>query len=158
MFLQWKRIDENAHVPTRAHETDAGYDLYASESCVIEPGEIRMVGCGFAMVIPAGHGGFVLPRSGLAAKHGVTVINAPGLIDSGYRGEVKVALVNHGAKAHEIAVGDRIAQLVVQAVAAVVFEEVDELPSSDRGVGGFASTGLTKTIEMSRTLSLKGDS
>lgn len=128
-------------MPARAHEDDAGLDLYAAEALTIEPGARALVATGIALAIPEGYAGFVLPRSGLALRQGVTQLNAPGLIDAGYRGEVKVLLVNHDRAAAAIARGDRIAQLVIQRVEGAELIEVDELPSSDRGAGGFGSTG-----------------
>jgi len=130
-------------VPSVAHEGDAGCDLVAVESCTLAKGGGRaLVATGLAVAIPEGHGGFVLPRSGLAARHGVTCANAPGLIDSGYRGEVKVALVNLDPEHdYEVEVGDRIAQLVVLRVEAPSFQLVSELPPAQRGEGGFGSSG-----------------
>ena len=128
-------------MPARAREHDAGLDLYAAEAVTIEPGARALVPTGIALAIPPGYAGFVLPRSGLAFRHGVTQLNAPGLIDAGYRGEVKVLLVNHDRAAAAIARGDRIAQLVVQRVEPAELIEVDELPPSDRGAGGFGSSG-----------------
>ncbi|KAA3640184.1 MAG: dUTP diphosphatase [Armatimonadetes bacterium] len=125
-----------------AHEGDAGADLSASEEHTIEPGQTALVGTGLSMAIPPGHAGFVLPRSGLAIKHGITVANAPGLIDSGYRGEIRVGLINHSDSTFVVRVGDRIAQLVVMTVETPEFVEVDALDSTDRGAGGFGSTGV----------------
>jgi len=128
-------------MPARARAHDAGLDLYAAEAVVIEPGARVLIPTGIALAIPEGYAGFVLPRSGLAVRHGLTLLNTPGLIDSGYRGEVKVLLVNHDRATTTIARGDRIAQLVIQRVEPTELVEVDELPSSDRGDGGFGSTG-----------------
>ena len=125
-----------------AHLGDAGADLSASEEHTIEPGETVLVGTGLSMAIPQGYAGFVLPRSGLAIKHGVTVANAPGLIDSGYRGELRVGLINHSDSTFVIGVGDRIAQLVVMSVETPEFVEVEGLDDTDRGAGGFGSTGV----------------
>lgn len=136
-----RRLDPGLPMPARAREDDAGLDLYAAEAATIEPGGRALVPTGIALAIPPGYAGFVLPRSGLALRHGVTLLNTPGLIDSGYRGEIKVLLVNHDRAAATIARGDRIAQLVVQRVEPTELIEVDELPSSDRGTGGFGSTG-----------------
>jgi dUTP pyrophosphatase len=116
--------------------------LVASERAIIEPGERALIATGLAVAIPDGYAGFLLPRSGLAVREGVTVINAPGLIDSGYRGELKVGLVNHGDEAFVVQRGDRIAQLVIMAVERPEFVAVDELEDSARGSGGFGSTGL----------------
>jgi len=128
-------------MPARAREDDAGLDLYASQAVTIEPGSRVLVSTGIALAIPPGYAGFVLPRSGLALRHGITALNTPGLIDAGYRGEVKVLLINHDRAAATIARGDRIAQLVIQRVEPAELVEVDELPPSDRGIGGFGSTG-----------------
>jgi len=135
------RLDGELPLPAYAKPGDAGLDLRASELARLEPGERRLVPTGLAVAIPEGHAGFVLPRSGLAMQKGVTVLNAPGLIDSGYRGELKVLLVNHGAEPVIIARGERIAQLVVQRVASATLVEVERLPDSARGEGGFGSTG-----------------
>jgi dUTP pyrophosphatase len=135
------RLDGGLPLPAYAKPGDAGLDLRASESVTLEPGERRLVPTGLAVAIPEGHAGFVLPRSGLAMRKGVTVLNAPGLIDSGYRGELKVLLINHGAEAVSIDRGERIAQLVVQTVAHLRLVEEERLPDSSRGEGGFGSTG-----------------
>jgi dUTP pyrophosphatase len=137
---------ELAALPDYATEAAAGLDLAAAltEPLTIEPGAWAAVPTGLAIALPAGHEGQVRPRSGLAAKHGVTVLNAPGTIDADYRGEVQVLLVNHGSKAHEIRPGDRIAQLVVAPVTRVAVEEVasaEALGDTARGAGGFGSTG-----------------
>ena len=135
------RLDGGLPLPAYAKPGDAGLDLRASEAVTLEPGERRLVPTGLAVAIPEGHAGFVLPRSGLAMHRGVTVLNAPGLIDSGYRGELKVLLINHGAEAVSIERGERIAQLVVQPVARARLVEGERLPDSARGEGGFGSTG-----------------
>jgi len=135
------RLDGGLPLPAYAKPGDAGLDLRASESVTLEPGERRLVPTGVAVAIPEGHAGFVLPRSGLAMHKGVTVLNAPGLIDSGYRGELKVLLINHGAAAVGIERGERIAQLLIQPVAQARLVEVERLPDSARGEGGFGSTG-----------------
>jgi|SRR5664280_471904 len=143
MEIQVKVLHPDATIPSYANEGDAGCDLVAVESCVLQAGGGRaMVPTGFAVAIPEGHGGFVLPRSGLAAKHGVTCINAPGLIDAGYRGEVMIALVNLDPTTdYEVRKGDRIAQLVVLPVPSAHFRTVEELPAARRGAGGFGSSG-----------------
>jgi dUTP pyrophosphatase len=142
MNLRIARLDERARLPTRAHDGDAGLDLYALEPAVLAPGERASVPTGIAVEIPPGHAGLVLPRSGLAARHGISVVNAPGLIDSGYRGEVRVLLLNTDrARPFELGAGDRIAQLVLVRVALVTPTEVDALGDSDRGAGGFGSSG-----------------
>jgi dUTP pyrophosphatase len=135
------RLDRELPLPAYARPGDAGLDLRASESVKLEPGERRLVPTGLAIAIPEGHAGLVLPRSGLAMQKGVTVLNAPGLIDSGYRGEVKVLLINHGPVVVAIERGERIAQLVIQAVAGARLVDVERLPDSARGGGGFGSTG-----------------
>jgi dUTP pyrophosphatase len=136
-----RRIDATVPVPRYARDGDAGLDLHAAESCALRPGERRAVRTGLALAIPRGFAGFVLPRSGLALRRGMTVLNAPGLIDAGYRGELQVLLVNHGDAVVEVERGDRIAQLVIQRVEAVELVEMEELPESERGAGGFGSTG-----------------
>jgi len=143
MEILAKALHPDAVLPKYANEGDAGCDLVAIEDAVLKAGGGRaMVATGVAIAIPPGHGGFVLPRSGLASKHGVTCSNAPGLVDSGYRGELKVAMVNlDPTNDYEVKKGDRIAQLVILAVPSVSFSLVDELPEASRGEGGFGSTG-----------------
>jgi dUTP pyrophosphatase len=131
-------------VPEYAHPGDAGADLRSAEAFTLAPGERRLVGTGVAIALPDGFAAFVVPRSGLAAKHGITIVNAPGTVDAGYRGEIKVALLNtDSAVPYDIAVGDRIAQLIVMPVTRAVFVPVETLPGSDRGQGGFGSTGYS---------------
>jgi dUTP pyrophosphatase len=143
MRISVKRLDPDLPLPHYALVSDAGLDLHAAQRVVIEPGARALVGTGLAVAIPPGWAGLVLPRSGLALRHGVTVLNAPGLIDAGYRGEVKVLLVNHDPRATAtLERGERVAQLIVQTVASVELVEVDELPASERGGGGFGSTGI----------------
>jgi len=136
------RLDPELPLPTYAHPGDAGLDLFAREDAVVPAaGGRALVPTGIALALPVGHAGFVLPRSGLALKHGVTVVNSPGLIDSAYRGEIKVVLLNTDQRtAYRVQRGDRIAQLVVQAVMNVMWKEVDELDGEDRG-GGFGHSG-----------------
>ena len=142
MELRVRRLREEAKLPSRAHDGDAGLDLYAAVSATIDPGERATVATGIAIEVPAGHAGLVLPRSGLAARHGVALVNAPGLIDAGYRGEIKVLLLNTDrTEPFEISVGDRIAQLVLTPVAEADTVEVAELAGSARGEGGFGSSG-----------------
>ena len=142
MTLRFSRLSEAASPPRRAHEGDAGYDLFAAEPAVLGPGERSSVGTGIAVAIPDGHAGLVLPRSGLALRHGISVVNAPGLIDAGYRGELRVLLLNTDrAEAFGIEPGDRIAQLVIARVEAPEVIEVESLDETARGVGGFGSTG-----------------
>lgn len=129
-------------LPSRAKAGDAGLDLHAAEPAVLLPGARESVGTGIAVEIPAGHAGLVLPRSGLAARHGIALVNAPGLIDSGYRGEVRVLLLNTDpSETFEIAAGERIAQLLVIAFSSLEPAAVPELGASDRGTGGFGSSG-----------------
>ena len=141
MQIPLKRLDSDLPVPAHAVTGDAGVDLYAAEEAILEPGERSIVPTGVAVAIPTGYAGLVTPRSGLAARSGISIVNSPGVVDSGYRGEIKVILVNLGSKAVQIERGDRIAQLVVVAVHDQEWVEVDELPVSERGVGGFGSTG-----------------
>ena len=142
MELPILKLAENAVIPTRGHPGDAGLDLYSIEPAHLGPGERWSVGTGIAVEIPDGYAGLVLPRSGLAREHGITLVNSPGLIDSGYRDELAVILINtdphHPFEVHR---GDRIAQLVIQRVEAAAFTEVDDLPVSERGLGGFGHTG-----------------
>lgn len=139
--LPIQRLHEDAVVPARAYVGDAGLDLAACERVELGPGERAVVGTGLAVAIPDGYAGFVQPRSGLAARHGITIVNAPGLIDSGYRGEVQVVLLNtDGAETFAVEPGMRIAQLVVLAVPELELLETDELPASERGVRGFGSS------------------
>jgi len=136
-----KRLHDGATLPTRAYEGDAGLDLAASERVELGPGERAMVGTGLTIAIPEGHAGFVQPRSGLAARHGIAVLNSPGLVDAGYRGELKVVLLNTDhAEPFVVEPGMRIAQLVVMPVATAGLVEVDELPASERGEKGFGSS------------------
>lgn len=138
-----RRLDPDLALPAYAHPGDAGLDLVAREDVTLAPsGGRAMVGTGVAVAIPEGFAGFVQPRSGLAAKHGVTLLNTPGLIDAGYRDELRVVLVNlDPSTPYEVHRGDRIAQLVVLAVASAALQVVDELPAAQRNAGGFGSTG-----------------
>jgi dUTP pyrophosphatase len=137
-----KRLDPGLPMPARAHPGDAGVDLCAAAEVTLRPGERAVVPTGVAIALPDGYAAFVHPRSGLAARHGVTIVNAPGTVDAGYRGEVKVTLLNTDqAQPVRFGRGDRIAQLVIQRVAVPVFHEVESLPGSARGDGGFGSTG-----------------
>jgi len=142
MLLNFKILSDGAILPSRAHEGDAGLDLYASEPAHIGPGERWQVATGIAVEIPEGHAGLVLPRSGIARRNGISLVNAPGLIDSGYRGELKVLLLNNDpAEVFRIKPGDRIAQLVVTPVVDTEPVQVDALSESERGEGGFGSSG-----------------
>ena len=139
--LPFKRLDESATLPVRAYPGDAGLDLAAAERVELAPGARALVGTGLAVAIPDGHAGFVHPRSGLAAKHGITIVNAPGLVDSGYRGELKIILLNTDpAETFVVEPGMRIAQLVVVPVATPEPVEVAELPDTERGEKGFGSS------------------
>ena len=136
------QLDPDLEPPSYAHSEDAGADLRSRESFELQPGERRLVGTGVAIALPAGFAGFVHPRSGLAARYGISIVNAPGTVDAGYRGEIKVCLINND-RSHPVGIarGDRIAQLVIQPVSIAAFVPVTELPSSVRGVGGYGSTG-----------------
>ncbi len=142
MKLSVTRLQDGAVLPSRAHPGDAGLDLYANEAAHIGPGERWSVGTGVAVEIPAGHAGLVLPRSGLARDHGISLPNSPGLIDSGYRGELRVLLLNTDpAETFHVEPGDRIAQLVIAPIAPAEPVEVAELSGTARGDGGFGSSG-----------------
>ncbi len=142
MDLPFKRLDPAAELPSAAHPGDAGLDLRSTIDVEVPPGERAMVPTGLAVAIPEGHAGLVLPRSGLASKHGLTLANAPGLIDAGYRGEITCAVVNlDKAESVKIVQGDRIAQLVIVAIPDLITAWADELPESSRGAAGFGSTG-----------------
>jgi dUTP pyrophosphatase len=142
MTLKVRRLDPRARLPTRAYPGDAGLDLYALEDAALDPGKRASVRTGIAVEILEGEAGLVLPRSGLAARHGIALVNAPGLIDAGYRGEVRVLLLNTDRdSAFTITAGDRIAQLVLVKVQTPEVVEVEELAVSERGAGGFGSSG-----------------
>ena len=142
MTLPFTRLSDVARPPLRAHDGDAGYDLFAAEAARLGPGERASVGTGIAVAVPEGCAGLVLPRSGLAMRHGISVVNAPGLIDAGYRGEVRVLLLNTDREhPFEIAPGDRIAQLVISRVESPELVELPSLDETARGAGGFGSTG-----------------
>jgi dUTP pyrophosphatase len=139
--LPIRRLRDDATLPTQAYPGDAGLDLAACDRIELAPGERAMVGTGLAVAIPDGYAGYVQPRSGLAARHGITIVNTPGLIDSGYRGELRIVLLNTDAREpFVVEPGMRIAQLVVLPVPGVEPVEVDELPESERGVRGFGSS------------------
>jgi dUTP pyrophosphatase len=140
--LRFRRLSDAARAPGRAHDGDAGFDLHAAEAVVIAPGRRVSVGTGVAVAVPEGHAGLVLPRSGLAARHGIALVNAPGLIDAGYRGELRVLLLNtDSAEPFAVEPGDRIAQLVLVRVESPALEEVEALDETVRGSGGFGSSG-----------------
>jgi dUTP pyrophosphatase len=137
-----RRLDPDLPLPSYAREGDAGLDLMAARSVTLAPGERALVGTGVAVAIPEGYAGFVQPRSGLALRHGIGLVNSPGLIDSGYRGEIAVILVNHDPKdSVTLERGDKVAQLVVLPVVSATLVECEELPPSIRGAGGFGSSG-----------------
>jgi dUTP pyrophosphatase len=140
--LRFRRLSASTRAPARAHDGDAGYDLYAAEAATLDPGERASVGTGIAIELPVGCAGLVVPRSGLAARHGISVVNSPGLIDAGYRGEVRALLLNTDREQRfEVSEGDRIAQLVIVRVETPELEEAQELRATVRGAGGFGSTG-----------------
>ena len=140
--VQITRLDQGIPLPAYAHPGDAGADLFSTIDLRIEPGERELVPTGISLALPEGFAAFVHPRSGLAARHGLSVVNTPGTIDAGYRGEIKVLLINHDLRESVVlARGDRIAQLVVQRVEHARFTEVETLPDSARGAGGYGSTG-----------------
>ncbi|GAA0541071.1 deoxyuridine 5'-triphosphate nucleotidohydrolase [Saccharopolyspora subtropica] len=144
------RLDPDVPLPEYARPGDAGADLVTTRDLVLQPGERAVVGTGIAVALPEGYAGFVHPRSGLAARAGLGVVNAPGTVDSGYRGEIKVCLINHDrTQPLSLRRGDRIAQLVVQKVEHAVFHEVAELPESQRGTGGYGSTGGHEMLAVS---------
>lgn len=139
-----------AVLPGYAHPGDAGADLVAAEAVHLEPGERALVPTGVSIALPDGYAAFVVPRSGLAAKHGISIVNSPGTVDAGYRGEIKVSLINTDTKsAYDVAVGDRIAQLIIMPVTRATFIPVDVLPDSVRGAGGFSSTGYQAATHQS---------
>lgn len=143
--IEIKTLNKNARIPQYAYDGDAGMDLRASEAISLQPFERALVPTGLAIALPEGYAGFVLPRSGLAIKHGITVVNAPGLIDSNYRGELKIILQNTDPEAaFEIAIGDRIAQLVVMPVPHMSFMQVNTLSNTSRGEGSFGSSGISE--------------
>lgn len=140
--IQIMKLDPDALLPSKAHPTDAGYDLFAAEAVTVQPGESALVGTGIAMALPAATEAQVRPRSGIALKHQVTVLNAPGTIDADYRGEVKVILINHGRSPFQIEKGMKIAQMVIAPVLPTSLAEVSELNDTVRGEGGFGSSGM----------------
>lgn len=142
MEIKIKLLDKSIHMLEYAHQGDAGCDLRSRADLVLQPGERALVPTGVALSIPVGYAGFVQPRSGLAVKHGISIVNTPGLIDSHYRGEIGVVLINHDpSRPFEVKRNERIAQLVIQKVENVTFNCVDELDQTKRGAGGFGSTG-----------------
>ena len=148
-----RRLDPGVPLPSYAHPGDAGADLVTTEDVTLKPGERALVPTGISIALPEGYAAFVHPRSGLAARHGLSIVNAPGTVDAGYRGEIKVALINHDlTEPIVLSRGDRIAQLVIQRVEHAVFVDVDDLPDSARGAGGYGSTGgFTTSTESAPT-------
>jgi dUTP pyrophosphatase len=145
------RLDDGVPLPSYAHPGDAGADLVTTVDLTLRPGERAMVGTGIALALPDGYAAFVHPRSGLAHRLGVSIVNTPGTVDAGYRGEITVVLVNHDQRETvEFRRGDRIAQLVIQRVEQARFEEVAQLPGSARGTGGYGSTGLATSNRSGR--------
>jgi dUTP pyrophosphatase len=145
-----QQLDPGLELPAYAHPGDAGADLCSKESFELQPGERRLVGTGIAIALPVGYAAFVHPRSGLAAQHGISIVNAPGTVDAGYRGEIRVCLINSDpSHSVSIARGDRIAQLVIQPVSQAEFIPVSELPGSTRGTGGYGSTGGILAVQAS---------
>ena len=146
MEIKVERVNENIELPRYQHYgEDAGLDLHAAEELTIKSGEYKLIKTGLKIAVPKGYAAFVYPRSGLALKNGVTVLNADGVIDSGYRGEVGVILINHGSEDFEINFNDRIAQLIIQKVNTIEWNEVENLSESQRGEGGFGHTGVKNT-------------
>jgi len=142
MKIPLLRLDPELPIPGSAHDDDAGIDLHSRSDVKLAAGEWAMIPTGIAVAIPEGHAGMVAPRSGLAARHGISVVNGPGVIDPGYRGEINVILINHGTAPLTLQRGDRVAQLLVVPVVVPELVEVDELPDSVRGTGGFGSSGI----------------
>ena len=138
--IKLKLINDNATVPSRKHDSDIGYDISAAIDVLIPSKQVQLINTGIAINLPNQCAGFVLPRSGLASKHKITLINSPGLIDPGYTGELMVPLINHGSSDYQIKIGDRIAQLVLINTNSVEFKIVENLPDTDRSAGGFGST------------------
>ena len=138
--IELQLINDNAIVPSRKHDSDIGYDISSSIDVLIPSKEVQLINTGIAINLPNQCAGFVLPRSGLASKHKITLINSPGLVDPGYTGELMVPLINHGSSDYQIKIGDRIAQLVLINTNSVEFKIVKNLPDTDRSTGGFGST------------------
>lgn len=142
MKIRIKKLNENAVIPKYAHEGDAGVDFFATTSHIVKPGERCLVGTGLAFELPIGYELQIRPRSGLALKKGISIVNTPGTLDAGYRGELMIIIINHGNEDFEIKTGDKIAQGVFNKVETADFEEALELSDSSRGEGGFGSTGI----------------
>lgn len=143
MTIKIKKICQNAIVPQYAHHNDAGMDLFSTDNVIIMPGEIKLIHTGIAVELSDNVEAQIRPRSGLALKNGITVLNSPGTIDAGYRGEIGIIIINHGKESFEINVGTKIAQMVIAPIIHATIQEVVELEKSDRGHGGFGSTGVS---------------
>lgn len=143
MKLKIKKIDDSAIIPNYAHNTDSGMDLYSIEDKIIRPGETALIKTGLKIELPQNTEAQIRPKSGIALKNSVTVLNTPGTIDEGYTGEIQVILINHGERVYKVNKGEKIAQMVIMPVIRVQVEEVNELQETSRGLGGFGSTGLT---------------
>lgn len=143
MKLKIKKIDDSAIIPNYAHNTDSGMDLYSIEDKIIRPSESALIKTGLKIELPPNTEAQIRPKSGIALKHSVTVLNTPGTIDEGYTGEIQVILINHGERLYKINKGEKIAQMVIMPVIRVEIEQVNELQETSRGLGGFGSTGLT---------------
>lgn len=146
-LVKFKKVDVNAHIPTYAHPGDSGMDLYSVEQVVVEGGSRYLISTGLIMELPEGYEAQIRPRSGLAIKNGITVLNAPGTIDNGYVGIIKVILINHSRCSHTVNIGDRIAQMVIAPVTRAECIEVSEIKDTERSSGGFGSTGLNTEIQ-----------
>ena len=142
MKLKIKKLSDDLKLPNYAHPGDAGMDLYSAVDTVLNPGEHKLISAGIKIALPPGYEAQVRPKSGLALKHGISIVNTPGTIDEGYRGEVGVILINHGKEEFQIKMNQKIAQMVINKVECLEVEEVDELDDTSRGEGGFGSTGL----------------
>ena len=142
MKLKIKKIDDSAIIPNYAHNTDSGMDLYSIEDKIIRPGETALIKTGLKIELPQNTEAQIRPKSGIALKHSVTVLNTPGTIDEGYTGEIQVILIKHGERVYKINKGEKIAQMVIMPVIRVQVEQVNELQETPRGLGGFGSTGL----------------
>jgi dUTP pyrophosphatase len=148
MKIKIKRLDKGLPMPVYAHQGDAGCDLYSAIEQTILPGERVLIPTGIAISLPEGHAAFIQPRSGLAAKYGISLVNTPGLIDSHYRGEIKVIIINHDPRSSfTVKRGDKIAQMVIQKVENATFEEVEDLDETARGADGFGSTGVSLNVK-----------
>lgn len=141
-MIKIKRLNENAIIPRYAHTNDAGMDLFSTDNAIVVPGEIKLIHTGIAIELPDDVEAQIRPRSGLAFKNGITVLNSPGTIDAGYRGEIGIIIINHGKESFEINVGTKIAQMVITPIIHATIQEVVELEQSDRGNCGFGSTGV----------------